>query len=291
LTGWSNKIGALLFPILLIIACQVLDRSNDENDEEQVKVARVGNHFLYQSDLASIVNEKMSPEDSLEACNYFVNDWVKNRLVLHKSYEYLPENLKEIKRQAKEYEESLMMYLYETRLIQQNLDTLVSEEEISSYYEENGSNFVLKEAIAKARYFILRKESPKMDSLRIWVNGQGEENYDKLSDYGFQYASKFSADGEWFKTTELANRFPLNAQNVSDFLSKNEFIEVSDEKSNYVIQIAEYIPAGKVAPLEYKAYEIEKIIIKRRKLKYGKELRNKIFEDALNKGEFDIYDK
>jgi len=289
-TPWSNKIGILFLPILLIAACHLLEKSDSSIVESDTKVARVGNQYLYQSDLSTIVNKEMSPEDSLEACNFFVSDWVKNRLVLEKSYEYLPDNLKEIKRQAKEYEESLMVFLYETKLIQQNLDTLVSTEEIEDYYAANKDNFVLRKAIVNSRYFILKSESPEIDSLRYWFKNANDINDEKLSDYGFQYASKFSADGEWFELEEFAKRFPLQTENVKSFVLDNEFIELSDKDKLYVVHIDQFIDTGKIAPLDYRKNEIEKIIIKRRKLSYGKELREKIFEDALNKGEFDIYE-
>lgn len=232
----------------------------------------------------------MSPEDSLEACNFFVEDWIRRKLLIQKSIEYLPETVEDIDQQVEDYRESLLLYHYESKLIKQNLDTLVEEEEIENYFFSNPSKFVLKDAVVKARYFIVKLESPEIDSLRMWFEHEGEIHDGSLNDYGFQYASNFSVSGEWFELPEFKRTFPIGDIPVDRFIKENEYVELRDSTNLYILDLKGFVAASSGAPMDYKRHEIEQIIIRSRKMRFIKEVKNKIYEDAFNKGEFEIYD-
>jgi len=251
-----------LFLVLLLASCQYFKSKTEEFQFDRTKVARVGNYFLYDEDLSGVIRENMSPEDSLEACNFFVNDWVKNRLLLTKSHEYLPEDLAEINRQAQEYKESLMIYLYETRLIQQNLDTLVTDDEVETYYAENEKNFVLRNPIVNVKYFIVKPESPQIDSVKYWMRNLDDYHLEKLNDYGFQYARKFNVEGEWLELNDFAKQFPINSLNPRQYAQQKRLVELKDDKSIFLLQLDGFISENEVAPLAFKRKEIEKIIAK-----------------------------
>jgi len=276
--------------VLCLASCQFFKSKTQELQDDRTRVARVGDYVLYSEDLSSIIRPDMSPEDSLEACNFFINDWVKNRLLLTKSHEYLPEDLKEINRQAQEYKESLMVYLYETKLIQQNLDTLVTDDEVESYYTENQNDLILRDPIVFVKYFILKPESPQLDSLVYWMKNADDFYNEKLNDYGFQYANKFNVEGEWLLLDEFQRQFPINSSNPRQYVQNKRLVELNDDKSLYVVQLDGFISENEVAPLAFKRKEIEKIIIKLRKMRYTKEVKNKIYEDALRQEAFEIYE-
>ncbi len=284
------RTNALLFLVFSLVSCQFFRSKTQELQGDQVQVARVGSYVLYQEDLSAVIRDNMSPEDSLEASTFFINDWVKNKLLLTKSQEYLPEDLDKINRQAQEYKESLMIYLYETKLIKQNLDTLVTDDEVASYYAENKNKLILRDPIAFVKYFVLKPESPQVDSLVHWMKNMDDMNFEKLNDYGFQYATKFNVDGEWLFLDEIARQFPIKSGNPRQYVQNTELVQLNDEKSLYVVQFDGFISENEVAPLAFKRKEIEKVIIKLRKLRYTKEARNKIYEDALKREEFEIYE-
>lgn len=61
-------------------------------------------------------------------------------------------------RQIEQYRNSLIIYAYESELVKQKLDTVVSQAEIESYYKSQ--NFHLRENIVLASYVIISKDSP-----------------------------------------------------------------------------------------------------------------------------------
>ena len=61
---------------------------------------------------------------------------------------------------------SLITYIYEKELINQKLDTIVSETEIAEYYTNHPQNFLLKDNIIKVVYVKVAKNAPKIDKLK-----------------------------------------------------------------------------------------------------------------------------
>ena len=57
--------------------------------------------------------------------------------VLHKAESNLDDDQKSVEKQLEEYRNSLITYAYETELIKQKLDTVVSEDEIAAFYKNN----------------------------------------------------------------------------------------------------------------------------------------------------------
>jgi len=52
---------------------------------------------------------------------------------------------------VQDYKQSLLVNGYKERLIQQQLDTVISEDEIEEYYNSNSNNFRLNEELIKIK--------------------------------------------------------------------------------------------------------------------------------------------
>lgn len=133
--------------VLAIVSCQ---RSDDDDGQP---VAAVYGKVLYQSDLQSVVYEGISRSDSIVRTKAFIDRWIRQQLLLHQAEENMEESEFNFSRQIEDYRSSLIIYKYETQYVEQHLDTVVSEMEISRYIEQNNPKHELdREAV---RYIIL----------------------------------------------------------------------------------------------------------------------------------------
>ena len=55
----------------------------------------------------------------------------------------------ELEKELNEYRNNLLLYAYREKLVIDQLDTVITEEEVEEYYEGNKKNFELKRNIAK----------------------------------------------------------------------------------------------------------------------------------------------
>ena len=133
--------------MLAFVSCQ-----NSKNGNGDRVVATVYDKTLYQSDLQSVLYEGISVNDSLVRTKSFIDNWIRRQLLIHQAENNIDKSELDFSRQIEDYRNSLIIYKYESMLIEQNLDTVVSDEEIAAYIEDNSSVDMDKESI---RYIIL----------------------------------------------------------------------------------------------------------------------------------------
>lgn len=144
-----------LLMIMALVACQ-----NSKNDNGDRVVAAIYDKKLYQSDLQSVLYDGISVNDSIVRTKAFIDNWIRRQLLIHQAESNIPKSELDFSKQIEDYRNSLIIYKYETMLIEQNLDTIVSDEEIARYIEENNSPTGLeKESI---RYIILNMRKKEL---------------------------------------------------------------------------------------------------------------------------------
>src|SRR5258706_606794 len=127
----SKSVFVLLVIVALFSSCKLF-RKKGGNQKDAV--ARVYDKYLYLDDLAGIVPANASKQDSLAVTKNYINNWIHQRVVLHKAESNLDDEKKDVDRQLQEYRNSLIRYAYESELVRQRLDTNVSDKEIETFY-------------------------------------------------------------------------------------------------------------------------------------------------------------
>jgi len=149
----SKFVIGLVF-LLVFASCQNLKNGNGDRI-----VATIYDKTLYQSDLQSVLYEGISVNDSLVRTKAFIDNWIRRQLVIHQAEKNIDKSELDFIRQIEDYRSSLIIYKYESQLIEQNLDTVVSDEEIAKYMEDNSPLEMEEETI---RYIILNMRKKEL---------------------------------------------------------------------------------------------------------------------------------
>lgn len=262
----------------------------DNQKTEKNPIAKIHDQYLYLSDLKSVVPDNKSKEDSTMIAKNYIQDWIKRQLLLNKAEENLDPQSKDIRKQIENYRASLLIYRYQQQLIDQKLDTMVSHQEIASYYNENSSNFVLDKNLARVLYIKVAENSPNMERVRQWYKSDDEQDRTRLRDYCYQYAEKFdNFNNKWIDFNGLIKNIPYEIDRPKRFFRNRRFLEVKDNSFYHFIRINDYKLKGSTAPLDYVEDRIKSIIINKRKHQLLEKMENDIYNEALNHNEFVIY--
>lgn len=138
-------IGLIL--LLPLVSCH----NNSVNDKA---IATIYGKNLYQSDLQSVMYEGISYSDSLVRAKAFIDEWIHRQLIIHQAEAALGADELDFSKQLEEYRNSLTIYKYETKIIEQRLDTVVSDEEITRYINGDPTHDFDRETV---RQIILNK--------------------------------------------------------------------------------------------------------------------------------------
>ena len=277
--------------IVSVIIVFMMPACSNQQKEEQIPIARVFDKYLYEDDVEGLVADDKSPEDSILMIKSYIDNWVREELILAQAQYNLPEEQEaEIDNEVNEYRSSRIVYAYERELIRQKLDTLISEDEIQVYYDANKKNFELKDYIVRGNYVKLEKNVPKKDQAISWFIDGGEELFAELKDYCFQYASTFILDtAQWIYFKELRKQSGIEALNIEYFLKENQQLQFEDEYYLHLLRIDEYLMKDSISPLALEKENIRNILLNQRKLDLVKTMHNQIYKNALKKEKFEIF--
>jgi hypothetical protein len=286
---WS---GNLLLIIILLTGCDLIRMKDDVVSEEGVKpVARVHDQFLYPNDLEGIAVEGMSKEDSIGRVEGFINNWIRKQLLIHEAGEKIQFNEADLERKILDYRYSLMGYEYQSHYINENLDSEISQEEITAYYEENKDNFLLKQNIIRCKYVKLSANAPKPERVGRWIQSNKARDQEELNSYCLSFANAYHLnDSVWIEFDEIIKNSPLaEIPNKVQFLRNNRYTETSDANFKYYLKIEEYKMSDNVSPLEFVEDDIRNIILNKRKVELAERLEDEVYELAEKQNEFEIY--
>lgn len=142
-----------LMLVLALFSCQ-----NSKNGKDDKPVAAIYDKVLYQSDLQGIIYDGISTNDSLVRTKVFIDNWIRRQLLIHQAENNLDKSELDCVKEMEDYRNSLIIYKYESMLIAQNLDTVVSDEEIEKYLKDNALIDMNKDAVRSIILNIRKKE-------------------------------------------------------------------------------------------------------------------------------------
>jgi len=232
----------------------------------------------------------LTTEDSTRRAESFINSWVREMLLLSKAQSNLPGQDKEMEKKLEAYRNSLIIYAYETELVHQKLDTVVTEEEIAKYYEEHAADFQLRDNIVRVIYVKVDNEAPNLPKVKNWVKSEKPADREELDKYCRQFATNYYLeDQSWLLFDDLLKEVPIQTYNRELFLQNNRFVEVADSSNTYFLNIKGFMTRNSQSPLAFEKENIRNIIINKRKLELIDRMHDDLYKEAVNNNSIKIY--
>ncbi len=279
-----------LLPYILGFLMLVSCNSKNQKNENRQAIARVNNTYLYIENIKDVVPQGISSKDSLERLKKYIDNWVRESLVIQKAEDNLTDEQKNVDKQLQDYRNSLITYIYEKELVKQKLDTVITNEEIEQYYNNNRNNFELKDNIIKVVYVKVNKKAPGINKLQKWYKSDNLKDRDLLAGYCHQFAENFYLDdNSWLLFDDLLKEIPIQTYNKELFLQNNRFVEVSDSMNSYFLNIKGFKIRNSISPLSFEKENIKNIILNKRKLQLVVKMKEDIYNDAANNNKIEIY--
>ena len=277
---------SLLFLFLLGVSCKYFVKEPD-----RIPVARVGETYLYEDEIQSLVSEDMSPQDSTVLVNNFINNWATQQLLMANAVRNLnDEKQQEFNSLVDQYRKDLFTQAYLEALVGRKIDSTVTLEEARKYYDENKEVFKLNEELIKFRYINLQKNRSDFEDIKKKFQRFNEEDKKELDSISIQFKSYSLNDSIWVKVSQVLDKIPVtNASNKEELLKKSNFIQLKDSLGVYLMHINDVLLRNDTAPLEYVKPTIDQIVINRRKLEFINDLKTDITKDAIKNKQFELY--
>jgi len=279
--------------ILLILAlafsagsCELL-RSLIHDDEV---VANLTGRKLYRSDIEAVVPAGIPSSDSASLAQQYIRAWAMDLLYSDVASIQLSKNEQDLTMEMEDYRRALLKYRYEQRYINERLDTAITDEQISEYYDTHRDLFRLETPIVKARFLDIMKESPNLELLRSLMASSEEDDMAQADSVAYLSALRYEdRSADWMDMTDLAKYFGTDYGTLLSKLSGN-YIDFDDDRGDIKIAyVCDIVRTGSVAPFEYCEDRIRDIIISSRKRALLSGLERDLLDNALEKEDLIIY--
>jgi hypothetical protein len=274
---------------LLLLSLSACDYVASFIGAKEKPIARVFDKELLPSDLINIVPKGTSKNDSIEIVKAYVENWVKQEVILKQAIDNANLDQAAIELQLANYKNSLVIYAYEEQLVAQKLDTTVSEKELLDFYNNNKDNFELKKSIVKASFIKLPKNAAQLTLVKKWFNSARPRDKADLETYCMQFASDYLfADTAWQYLDDLQSKIPLGKFSEDAILQTGKRLEFADANFIYLVFIKDFMYREETSPLSFEIDNIRNSIINKRKLVLINSMEQGVYQKAIADKDIEI---
>ena len=276
------KRSLFIFTALLLTSCSNIS-DNNSND----LIARAGENFLYQNQLPPFSSE----QDSILRYLNYIETWAKEKILYDLSLTNLSQSKKnDLDLLVEKYKVDLYINSYKDLIVNSRIDSIVTDQEIESFYNMNIDNFKLNENLLKYRYLKVPSDNINISRIRRYIQRLNESDREFLDSLNFQFADLKINDTMWFTEREVISSIEfINQKNKSNYIRINRLYEFEDDQyTNYFI-VKDLLKSGNIPPLSYLYDRIKSNIINQRKLNLIQNINKEILNDALKSSKYEVF--
>ena len=261
--------------------------SNISDNNSNDLIARAGENFLYQNQLPPFSSE----QDSILRYLNYIETWAKEKILYDLSLTNLSQSKKnDLDLLVEKYKVDLYINSYKDLIVNSRIDSIVTDQEIESFYNMNIDNFKLNENLLKYRYLKVPSDNINISRIRRYIQRLNESDREFLDSLNFQFADLKINDTMWFTEREVISSIEfINQKNKSNYMRINRLYELEDDQyTNYFI-VKDLLKSGNIPPLSYLYDRIKSNIINQRKLNLIQNINKEILNDALKSSKYEVF--
>lgn len=275
-----NYLGVVLVGLMVagfFGGCKI---SSDDGDDP---VVTVGDKVLTIRELRSSIPDNSTKEDSTLIAEDYIKRWMNSELMMRKALLNLTPQEQDVEKLIEEYRRSLLVGLYQQKLLDQKYAPMITDKEIQSYYDLMKENFRLKENIFKGVFIVLPKSAPNLEMFRKLLRLRDGQDLLELKGYVFQNAVKSEEFlDKWLPVSYINRLMPANISNEKDFLLHRKYFEREEEDGNiYFIVVKQSCVEDDYEPFDYSKTKIKSILLNKKRFEFIKQLEDDLYNEAL----------
>ncbi len=278
-----------IFICLIIVSC---NSGKSDAGPASKTIAKAGDESLSLDDYKENYISIESVKDSTILAKRSIESWAIESLFYQEAMAKLNAEEIDIDKQVEAYKKSLVNYIYQTKLIEANLDTNITLPEIEQYYSEHEDNFILKENIVKVNYFKIPVKASGLEKIKRLLRSYAyvPKDVEQLKNLCMQNAENFFMnDSTWLFLEDVKKEIPKLRDQPDFNLSQGRVVEFTDDLYYYYLKIKEVKVKNGLSPLNFEKQDIKNFIINKKKTELINQYKLQLLEKAKAEKKFEIF--
>ena len=274
----------------LIICASFFLFSACQKKTEGKAIARIGNAYLYESDLINDLPAGISGADSTKRAQVYVKNWLTEQAVLHKAAINLDIDEERYAKRMASYKNELIIYDFQNELIGQKLNKEISNDELMAYYEQAQDNFVQKDHVVRLSYAIFENGTPDLRQFGKWM--RADDQLENVRNFARDNAISFDVEGDrWISIERLYEILPFNKNTINLVVDAKDYRYMKQNTKEYFVRVYDYRKEGDITPFELVKDKIESTLLNKKKTDLLKNLREDLYREYSVSGELEIFEQ
>ena len=249
-------------------------------------VAQVYQYKLYTSEVQAGMPSGLSQEDSLSLVRDFIDNWVKEKLVLHEAERYLSPKEKNFDREMTEYRNSLLMQKYLDKVwLKDTSNNAISDQEIVDFARSLDDRYTVEKEIVRVNYVKMPTQSNLLPKVRemLFDEGQRLEQKDVLVAMLGDSIEYLLDDDEWLYLDDLQNEvaFQIDVQKLAGSAQQ---IEKEVGENTVLLVILDYLSQRSVNETKEERAAASMLLTNQRRAQFINDYIQQLYDKALKEG-------
>ena len=272
----------LLAAMPLLVGC-----GNELPQENRPSLVEIGGTRLYKDEV-DLLFAASNHSDSAKYVDEYIEHWATEQLFYNKAAENVVSTA-EIEKMIESYRKSLILNIYQEKLIDQQLRPSISQDEVSYFYNANKQLFDADESLFKGFLLVLPAKTPNLNKVRKWCLEMKPESMEELDAYSADNAITYEyLMDRWHPITDVVKHIPLTEPQLLERLSRKSSIEFRDGNEIYFVCSDTILYEGDAMPIELVSAEINELLLNSKKADFIKRKKKDLYEEAKAKGAITI---
>ena len=228
-------------------------------------VARVGTATLTAEQVRAHVPVGLSLDDSATAAQRYVDQWVREQILVAQAEAALPPEAMAFEDEIKAYRNALLLHAFKERYVNERMDSEVSEEEALAFYEANEASFMLTDYAVRV-LFINAPETAVLDDIREPFAALDSTGMIDIERWCVENGAIYGLDGStWWTLSAFTKEVPMNFYRTESQLSSRRLVDFEADGRHYLVRFIEHALKDEVAPFSAVRNDVTEMILHRRK--------------------------
>ena len=270
----------LAFLSVVLVLCASCRRNADP------VVAQVYQYKLYSSEVQAGMPSGLSKEDSLVLVRDFIDNWVKEKLVLHEAEHRLSPREKNFDRELTEYRNSLLIQRYLDKIwMTDTANNAVSEQAISDFARSLDDRYTVEKEIVRVNYVKMPTRSDKLPLVKeiLFNEDRRVEQKEALVTMLGDSIEYLVDDDEWLYLDDLQNEisFQIDMQKYSGSVMR---VEKEVGENTVLLVILDYRSRRSVNETKEERAAAGMLLTNQRRTQYVNQYIQELYDRALKEG-------
>lgn len=267
----------MLLILVLLSAC------HDKSNNLSIVIAKYKDKELTNGDILNQLPANVDSTDSIRYTKLYASQWIQEQVLTDKAFEIVGDLKNQILPKVEDYKRKLAILALNRFLIDKQLDTIITPQQITEYYDAHKSEYVNKTTLYQYSY--VRTSNQDTPELRLRLVSEDPKDKTIVLEWCKKNAIDYKLDESWVDELTLS-KLPAAAGCNSAFFIPNKQVcyytqQVSGKQVLIFFTVNRILKVGEALPIKMIQDKIKNQILELRKQTLLKQYQENALKEAL----------